>query len=136
MGVHTITLVVTDSIGQTAQDVVVITVEEAPPVGAQVSVASISIFGYGGGNGNKHLQAVANIQDDLGAAVAGAVVEADLYRGGSLIASSTGTTDAAGSAVLFDERNIATGCYSVVITNVTAPGLTFDGLTPGNQYCK
>jgi hypothetical protein len=136
VGVHTITLVVIDSIGQTAQDEVVITVEESPPAGTQVSVESISIFGYGGNNSNKHLQAVANIQDDLGAAVAGAVVEADLYRDGALIASTTSTTDSAGSAFLFDARNIAAGCYSVVITEVTAAGLTFDGVTPGNQYCK
>jgi hypothetical protein len=136
VGVHTITLVVTDLIGLTAQDIVEITVEEAPPVGAQVSVASISLIGYGGKNRNNNLQALASIVDDLEAPVAGAVVEADLYRDGTKIKLSTSTTDSSGSALLFDERKIATGCYSVVITNVTAAGLTFDEVTPSNNYCK
>lgn len=136
IGAHTITLVVTDSIGQTAQDSVLITVEPAPPVGAQVSVASISLIGYGGKNGNNHLQASAVIQDDLGAAVAGAVVEADLYRDGALIASSTSSTDGSGVALISDEKSIASGTYTVVITNVTAANLTFDGVTPSNSYTK
>lgn len=136
VGAHTMTLIVTDSIGQTAQDSVVITVEEALPAGSQVSVASLSISGYGGRNGNNHLQASAVIQDDLGAAVAGAVVEADLYRDGGLFASSTSPTDASGVALLFDEKSIAAGSYTVVITGVTAANRTFDGVTPSASYTK
>jgi len=136
VGVHTITLAVIELIGQTSQDSVVITVEEAPPTGAQVSVASVSIFGYGGKNGNNHLQASAVLQDDLGTAVAGTVLEANLFRDGALISSSISTTDAARTAFMFDERNNTAGCYSVVITNVTAGTLTFDGVTPSNDFYK
>ena len=136
VGTHTITLVVTDSIEQPAQDEVVITVEAAPLVASQVSVTSVSLLGYGGKNGNNHLQGAASVQDNLGANVVGAVVDAELYHEGTLIASSTSTTDAAGSALLFDERRVAKGCYSIIITNVTAPALTFDGVTPTNGYCK
>lgn len=136
VGVHTLTLVVTDSMGQTAQDTVVITVENGPPAGSQVVVESILLIPYGGKNGNNHLQAVAYLKDDLGVVVEGAAVEADLYWGSALMASSTSTTDASGAAVLFDEKSIGSFCFSVVITNVTAAGLTFDGTTPSNQYCK
>lgn len=136
VGAHTISLVVVDSIGQSSQDSVLITVEEAPLAGTQVMAESILLIGYGGKNGNNHLQVVANIQNDLGVAVVGAIVEADLYRDGTPIASSTSTTDSSGAALLFDERRIASGCYSVVITNVTAADLTFDGVTPSNLFCK
>ncbi len=119
VGIHTITLVVYDSSGQSSQDNVVITVEEAPAVATQVSVESIVITGYGGKNSNNHLEAIANVRDDLGAAVVGAVVEADLYKDNTMIKTSSGTTDFSGAAPLFDEKGIAAGCYSVVVTNVT-----------------
>lgn len=136
VGSHTMTLRVFDSIGQYAEDSVLITVEEAPAVATLVSVQSIAITGYGGKNGNNHLEAVATIRDDLGEAVVGAVVEAYLYKDNTMIKTSSGTSDSSGAALLFNERGIATGCYSVVITNVTAPGLAFDGVTPSNQHCK
>ncbi len=136
VGSHTITLVVTDSIGQSSQDNVVITVEEAPAVATQTSVESIDITGYGGKNRNNHLEAIANVRDNLGKVVVGAVVVAELYKGTTMIKTSSGSTDSSGATLLFNEKGIASGCYSVVITGITAPGLTFDGVTPSNQYCK
>ena len=136
VGTHTITLVVFDSFGQSSQDDVVVTVEEAPAFATQVSVESVAITGYGGKNGNNHLEAIANVQDNLGEVVVGAVVEADLYKDNTMIKTSSGTTDFSGAAPLFNEKGIATGCYSVVVTKITAPGLTFDGATPSNGYCK
>lgn len=136
VGTHAITLVVVDSGGNSAQDSVTIEVEEGPPVGSLVLVEAIDFVGYGGKNGNNHMSVAASIRDGLGAAVAGAVVAADLYRNGSIVSSSTSTSDSSGSALLFDEKSIAAGCYDVVITNITAGGLTFDGITPANQYCK
>ena len=136
MGVHTIKLIVTDFLGQTAEDTVVITVEEAPATGTQVSVASIAINGYGGKNGNNHLEAFTSLRDNLGGAVVGAVVEADLYKDNTRIKSSSGTTDLSGAVQLFNEKGIGAGCYSVVITKITVSGLTFDGATPFNEFCK
>jgi subtilisin family serine protease len=136
VGVHTIKLIVTDDIGKTAQDTVVITVEEAPATGTQVSVASIAISGYGGKNGNNHLQAIATLQDNLGDAVVGAVIEADLYRDSTKIKTASTTTDSTGSTLLFNEKSIAAGRYSVVITKITITGMTFDGVTPTNEFRK
>ena len=136
VGSHTFRLEVYDSIGQSSQDSVVITVEEAPAVANQVSVSSIAINGYGGKNGNNHLEAFTSLRDNLGGAVVGAVVEADLYKDNTRIKSSSGTTDFSGGAQLFNEKGIGAGCYSVVITKITVSGLTFDGATPFNEFCK
>ena len=73
--------------------------------------------------------------DDLGAAVANASVSIDLYRDEGFIASETATTGAGGTAT-FTLMNASSGCYTTSVTDVLAAGLTWDDLTPVNQFCK
>jgi hypothetical protein len=68
--------------------------------------------------------------------VAGASVSVDIYyEGVVLYASGTGTTGTNGT-VTFKLVNASSGCYSTTVTNVTAAGLTWDGATPANSFCK
>lgn len=73
--------------------------------------------------------------DDLGNPVAGASVSIELYRNGSLYASGTGTTGTDGK-VTFKAQNAPSGTYTTTVTNVTATGLTWDGVTPENSFTK
>jgi hypothetical protein len=57
--------------------------------------------------------------------------------------NSNGTSSYSGTAntasngtVTFIFRNAPAGAYSVLVTRVTATGLTWDGLTPPNGYTK
>ncbi|MDK1080170.1 MAG: S8 family serine peptidase [Anaerolineae bacterium] len=134
-GIHTITASVDDSVGATGSASVSITVG-SPPAGAAVaSVDSISYSTGGGKNSDKHLSITIALVDDTGNLVVGASVSIDLSRDGSFIASGTGTTGTDGT-VTFTLNNAAAGCYSTTVTDVTAAGLTWDGATPINEFCK
>ena len=98
-------------------------------------VNSISYATEGGKNNDKHLLITVALLDDLGGPVSGASVSIDLYRGGSLVGSGTGTTGTDG-AVTFILRKAKSGCYTTEVTTVTADGLTWDGVTPANEFCK
>ena len=52
----------------------------------------------------------------------------DLYRDGSLIALATGATGTKG-AVTFSLKNAKSGSYTTTVTDVSATGLTRDGIT-------
>ena len=73
--------------------------------------------------------------DDLGDGVSGASVSIDLYRDGGLVCSGTATTGTDGT-LTFSLKNTKSGCYETTVTNITADGLTWDGLTPANGFCK
>ena len=75
------------------------------------------------------------INDDGGFAVAGADVSIDLLRDGGLYSSAGGTTEPDGT-VTFSANNAPLGCYETVVTDVTAAGLVWDGVTPFNVFCK
>ena len=49
--------------------------------------------------------------------------------------SGTGTTGTDGT-VTFTLKNAPSGCYATTVTNVSATGLTWDGATPTNSFCK
>lgn len=107
-----------------------------PPTGATTaSVVSIDYATEGGRNNNKNLLIIVAIADDLGNPTAGAMVSIDLYRDGRNIFSGAGTTGSDGT-VIFTLRNARSGCYSTIVTDVIAGDLTWDGTTPGNQFCK
>ena len=134
-GNHTITASVTDSGGKTGSASISITVGTPPSEPTTVSVSSITYATEGGRDGKKHLSVTIALVDDLGNPVSGASVSIDLYLGESLYASGTGTTGTDGT-VTFSAKNAPSGCYSTVVTNVTAGGLTWDGATPENEFCK
>ena len=73
--------------------------------------------------------------DDLVDPVAGASVSIELSRDGSVIASGTGTTGTDGT-LTFSLKNAAAGDYTTNVTDVTADGLTWDGVTPENGINK
>jgi len=134
-GNHTITASVTDSDGATGSASINITVGSPPAEATAVSVASITYTTEGGRYNDKHLNMTVALVDDLGNQVVGASVSMDLFRDGSLVASGTGTTGTDG-AVTFSLKNAASGCYTTTVTDVTAAGLTWDGTTTANQFCK
>ncbi|MCH8207867.1 MAG: carboxypeptidase regulatory-like domain-containing protein, partial [Nitrospinae bacterium] len=102
---------------------------------ASVMVDSVTYSTEGGKNKDKHLLITIALVDDLGNAVSGASVSIDLFRDGGVIASGTGTTGTDGT-LTFNLKNAKSGCYETDVTNVSATGLTWDGLTPANVFCK
>ena len=73
--------------------------------------------------------------DDLGNAVADASVSIDVYLGGFIYWSGSGSTGT-GGAVTFKLVNAPSGYYATTVTKVTAAGLTWDGDTPENGFDK
>ncbi|MCH8986656.1 S8 family serine peptidase [Patescibacteria group bacterium] len=108
---------------------------QAVSTASSVIVDSITYATEGGKNNDKHLLITVALVDDLGNAVSGASVSIDLSRDGSFIASGTGTTGTDGT-LTFSLKNAKSGCYETNVTNVTADGLTWNGLTPANGFCK
>jgi hypothetical protein len=104
--------------------------------GGDMSVSDITITGNGGPNSDRHLRATVTVEAG-GSPVSGALVQATLNRtnGGTGSWSFSGTTGSAGT-VTFGLNNAPSGCYSLTVTSVTASGLTWDGSSPGNQFCK
>jgi len=82
----------------------------------------------------RHLDVTLFLLDNLDQPVAGASVSATLHRNGSSW-NFAGTTGSNGT-VTFTLNNHGSGCYHTVVTAVVASGLTWDGVTPDNQYCK
>lgn len=135
-GEHTITASVTDSGSKTGSASVNITVGNPPATATTVSVASITYDTAGGKNQDKNLLITVALEDDLGDPVGGASVSMTL----SLLDSSsswtgTGTTGGSG-AVTFTLRNARSGSYTTTVNDVTAGGLTWDGVTPMNGFSK
>ena len=134
-GVHTITASVTDSGGKASSSSISITVGTPPPQADTVSAASVTYATEGGRNNNKDLLITVTLVDNLGNPVSGATVSIDLFRDSALIASGTGTTGLDGT-ITFSLRNAASGTYTTTVTSVTAADLTWDGLTPFNEFTK
>jgi len=133
-GTHTITAEVTDSGGKTASVSIKITVG-APSGPMIVSVSSITYGTEGGRNQDRHLLITVALVDDLGNPVADASVSIDVSLGGSLYSSGMGTTGTGGT-VTFKANNAPSGTYTTEVTDVTAAGLTWDGITPDNSFNK
>jgi PKD repeat protein len=75
------------------------------------------------------------IIDNNRANVSGASVAVDVLRNGALHTTRSGTTGGNGT-VTFSLTSLPAGCYGAVVRSVTASGLTWDGASPANQYCK
>jgi len=132
VGTHEVTLTVTDNDNVSDTDTVTIVVSDST---ASVDVDSISYDTYGGRLNDRHLDITVALLNDSNP-VSEASVSIDLYRGGEFVTSGTGTTGTGGT-VTFTLNNAASGCYTTVITDVTASGLTWDRSTPDNgPFCK
>lgn len=142
-GVHTVTASVTDSGSKTGSDSISITVGTQPELNI-VSIESVTYSTQGGKNRDKHLVITFTLLDNLGNAVAGASLSFDLYQYEDetmqiLVSSynyTTGTTGSDGTAKFSHKNAQWPGCYTSEVTNVTAEGLTWDDVTPANQFCK
>ncbi|MEE8347138.1 MAG: Ig-like domain-containing protein, partial [Dehalococcoidia bacterium] len=136
---HTVTVTtgVTDDAGNpmAAEFTSSFTTAAVPTTATTVSVASVTYDTTGGPSGDKHLLITVALVDGLGNQVADASVSIDLYLGGSFYASGTGTTGTGGT-VTFKAVNAPPGTYTTTMTDVAAAGLTWDGLTPINEFVK
>ena len=134
-GNHTITASVTDSGGATGSASISITVGTPPAEPTTVTVASITYGTVGGGDGKKHLLITVALVDDLGNAVDGASVSIQVDLDGSGYWSGSGSTEPGGT-VTFRLNNAPPGSYTTEVTDVSAEGLIWDGVTPPNEFIK
>ena len=100
-----------------------------------VSVSEITYATEGGKSQDKHLLMTVALVDDMGNPVGGATVSVTLTRaeGGSW--NGTATTGTNGT-LTFTLKNAQSGTYTTAVTDVTAAGLTWDGVTPSNSFTK
>ena len=89
----------------------------------------------GGPLGENHLLVVVTVIDDGEQPVHPASVSAELNRDGAFYATKSGTTGPDGS-VDMKFTNAPAGCYDMVITDVAATGLLWDGIYPDNGFGK
>ena len=99
------------------------------------SVSSITYSTHGGKDNSKHLSITITIINDFADPVSGASVSIDLFRDGNSVGTGTATTATDGT-VTFSLKNASAGNYTTTISNVTAAGLTWDGITPPNSFTK
>ncbi len=134
-GNHTITASVADSGGATGSASISITVGTPPSEPTTVTVASITYGTVGGGDGNKHLLITVALVDDLGNAVDAASVSIQVDLDVSSYWSGSGSTEPGGT-VTFRSNNAPPGSYTTEVTDVSAEGLIWDGVTPPNEFTK
>ena len=122
--------------GATGSASVSITVGSPPAEPTTVSVASITYATQGGKNQDKHLLVTVALHADLGNPVSEASVSIkrdNTTTGGSWTgAGTTGTGDTG----TFSLKNGPAGDYTTTVTDVSAAGLTWDGITPPNSATK
>ena len=133
--IHEITASVTDSAGNTSSDSITITVGEIT-ISTVSSVESIVYDTTGGKNDDKHLLITISIVDDLGAEVAGANVSISISSDTSKIGWAGSATTGTDGTITFQLSNARGGTYTTTINDVTASGLTWDGVTPPNSFTK
>ena len=108
---------------------------DCPAAGGSAIVDCITWTTEGGRNGDKHMNFVVTIVDDVDDPVAGASVSVGVTLNGSPFGSATGATDGNGN-VTFTAKNSPNGCYQADVTAVAASGLNFDGAEPSNGFDK
>jgi hypothetical protein len=104
-------------------------------VGLSATVVSAKFISYrtrGGKDGQKDLVISLYLRDDLDNLVVDASVSIDVFRDSGFVASGTGTSGTDGT-MSYRLKNAAPGDYETVVTDVTASGLEWDGLTPEHE---
>jgi PKD repeat protein len=135
-GSYTVSLTATNADGSdTVRKTDYIEVSDPGAGPTTASVTSVSYATEGGRNQDRHLLITLAVEDDHTNPVAGAIVDADVFRNGNPYASQSGTTGSDGT-VTFKFANAPAGTYTTIVTNVTASGLSWDGATPPNSFDK
>jgi thermitase len=134
-GVEANMAAVTGSEGQPGSVDLILTPLTPPPSSPTVVVASITYTTEGGSDGKRHVNVTLAVVDGAGSPVGGASVSADVLRNGSQVTPRSGTTGSDGR-LTFTLKSASSGCYSTVVTSVSAAGSTWDGNTPTNSFCK
>lgn len=134
-GSYTIAIMITDTRGLSSSDSASFSIGPAPTEPTQVKVDSITYATTGGPSNNKHLSTTVTVMNNLSNPVSNASVAITLKLDSGQSWNSTGTTDTNGK-VTFSLKNAPSGCYTTTVNNVVVAGLTWDGLTPTNGFCK
>lgn len=134
-GKHTVTASVTDSDGATGSASTSVVVGALPAEPTVVSVSAVSYATEGGRDGRKHLLVTVGLKDDLQNPVPNASVSIKVSVGGSVYWAGTGVTGSDGGAT-FKLSNAPSGAYATTVTAVAAQGLSWDGITPDNEFIK
>jgi hypothetical protein len=98
-------------------------------------VTSLTYSLNGGPKSNRNLTITVPVVDGTGAPVAGAAVSVVVKRNGTILSTGTAPTNVAGNA-LFELKNCPSGTYQTQITAVNKSGVTWDNVTPPNQFSK
>lgn len=134
-GTYTVEVTVTDTRSLSGTGSASFTLGPAPTEPTTASVSSIAYTTDGGKSNDKHLNVTVAVVDDSGNPVSGASVSITLNHNSGTSWNGAGTTGSNGF-VTFTLKNAPSGCYATTVTNVTASGLTWDGTTPANNFCK
>ena len=132
-GVHTIQALVVDAQGETASDAILLTVT-SPALPDDVRVASIIYTPEDLGRRRNPLHITVSVVDAAGLPVSGAKVIVVIRRK-SRTWRRKGFTGEDGRVTVRIGR-APRGCYTTRVRRVRAAGLTWDRVTPANQFCK
>lgn len=135
-GDHTINASTTDSGGGTGSDSISLRVGSPPTEATKVTVTSITYATEGGKNSDRHLSIRVYLKDDLGNSVANASVAVRLDNTTTGQSWTGFNVSGADGSTLFSLKNASSGIYTTTVTDVTASGLTWDGITPQNSFTK
>lgn len=113
-------LTVTDNLGASASSSVSIQVLPAPAIALHVQDIEMAIWG----STRLYATAAVLIRDSAGKGVAGATVTGNWA--GIVQGTSTGTTGADGVVTVRSPQTRKTGIFTFTVTNVSAPGYTYD----------
>jgi hypothetical protein len=133
-GPHTVTVEVTDMtvVGSDSTSFTI----GSPPAPGSMHVPSIVYTSNGGREGTRNVYITVTVVDDGdGAPVAGAAVTVLVTIDELAWSYGTGTTNAAGQ-VTFEAKNAPSGTYYTELWGVEAGTMTWDGVTPLNEFTK
>ena len=94
--------------------------------------AHVAIASFGRRNGRLHVGVRAT--DDSGQPL-NAHIAFSVLRGTSVFAATFARVDNAGWLALTANRKLMPGCYRARVSSLTAPGHTWDGLSPTQRFC-
>lgn len=132
-GVHTIQSSASDTAGESGSDSILVTVT-SPALPDDVRVASVTYSTRDLGRRRNPLDVTVRVVDASDLPVVGAKVVIRIRRRGR-VWRRKGFTGADGSVTLTIRRS-RRGCYKTRVRRVRASGLTWDRVTPANQFCQ